>query len=309
MKLKFLLIYFVAFFIFFNQALSLENKILFKVNNEIITSVDIDNEFKYLSALNPKIKNLSQNEIFEISKKSIIKEIIKRIENSKNINNPSIDFDYLENVLKNIYQGINIQNLDDFKNYLKINNVEYQNVVEKIKTEVLWNELIYAKYSKKIKIDKKKIKEKLIKERKEFSKSYSLSEIFFEIENFSDLKNKFSEIKKTIDEKGFDYAALNYSTSNTYNIGGNLGWINEDSLNNNLRKIISDLKKGEFSDPIIAPGGFLILKINEIKKIKNNKNVDDELQKIIRSKQNNQLSQYSKIYYNKIKKDIQINEL
>ena len=309
MKLKFLLIYFVAFFIFFNQALSLENKILFKVNNEIITSVDIDNEFKYLSALNPKIKNLSQNEIFEISKKSIIKEIIKRIEISKNINNPSIDFDYLENVLKNIYQGINIQNLDDFKNYLKINNVEYQNVVEKIKTEVLWNELIYAKYSKKIKIDKKKIKEKLINERKEFSKSYSLSEIFFEIENSADLKNKFSEIKKTIDEKGFDYAALNYSTSNTYNIGGNLGWINEDSLNNNLRKIISDLKKGEFSDPIIAPGGFLILKINEIKKIKNNKNVDDELQKIIRSKQNNQLSQYSKIYYNKIKKDIQINEL
>jgi peptidyl-prolyl cis-trans isomerase SurA len=309
MRVKFLIFYIILFFIFGGYSHSLENKILLKIDNEIVTSIDLENEYKYLSALNPNIKNLNQNEIFQISKRSIINEKVKKIEILKNIKDPEIPLNYLEQILKNVYQKINIQNLEEFKQYLKMNNIEYTNVLEKIKTEALWNELIYAKFSSKIKIDQDKIKEKLLSTKKDFLKSYLMSEIFFEVSNTSDLNNKFFEIKKNIEENGFDNAALTYSISNTSNMGGRLGWINENSLNKNLKKILSNLNINEFTNPVTVPGGFLILKINEIKKIENNQNIDEELKRIIKSKRNDQLNQFSKIYFNKVKKNIQINAL
>ena len=306
-KTKFLIIFFMISFALQNQSQSLESKILLKINNEIITNIDVENEYKYLLALNPNIKNLNQNEIFEISKKSLINEKVKKIEISKNIKDPNIQLNYLEQILKKIYLKINIQNLEEFKKYLKLNNVEYTNVVEKIKTEALWNELIYVKFSSKIKINEDEIKKKLEINKK--SKSYLISEIFFEISNSADLDRKFSEIKKTIKEKGFDNAALTHSISSTSSIGGKLGWINEESLNKNLINVLSNLDENEFTDPITAPGGFLILKIDEVKKVENDRNIDEELRKIIKTKKNNQLNQFSKIYFNKVKKDIQIDEL
>ena len=97
-KIKSLLFYFILFFIFNDQTHGLENKILLKIDNEIITSIDVENEYRYLLALNPNIKNLNKNDIFEISKRSIVKEKIKKIEISKNIKDPNIPLNYLEDI-------------------------------------------------------------------------------------------------------------------------------------------------------------------------------------------------------------------
>ena len=149
----------------------------------------------------------------------------------------------------------------------------------------------------------------VIKNSKKTSKSYLLSEISFEISNTKELDSYFDEIKKVIMEKGFNNAALTYSTSNTSSFGGQLDWIEEDSLNVNLKNILSTMKKNEFTSPITVPGGFLVLKIDNIKEIKKNKNIDQEVKKIIDIKKNNQLNQFSKMYFNKVKKNVQINEL
>jgi len=292
-----------------NLTFSQENIILVKIENEIITSLDVKNESKYLTALNNNINSLSKKEIFEISKRSIIKEKIKKIELSKNFNDPKIPEKILEKILENVYSKIGIKTLEQFKSYLQKNKVPYENVKHKIEVEALWNELIYAKFNSKIKIDKDKIKNEIINRNKKNSKSFLMSEIFFEISNLGDLENKFLEIDKTIKEKGFDNAALSYSTSNTSSVGGKLGWIKYDSLNKELKNIILDMKINEHTKPIPISGGFLILKINEIKDIKINQDLNLEIKKMINSKKNNQLNQFSKIYYNKIKKDIQINEL
>ena len=136
-----------------------------------------------------------------------------------------------------------------------------------------------------------------------------MSEIFFEISKNEDLQTKYNEIKKTINEKGFDNAALKYSISETSNIGGTLDWISENSMNKNIKKIIKDTKINEITNPITIPGGFLILKINDVKDTKLTKNKDEELKRLIAESKNNQLNQFSKMYFNKIKKNIQINEL
>ena len=307
--LKLVSVIFCLLFFFISKPFSLENKILFKIDNNIITSIDIEEEYRYLIALNDNLKKLSQNEIMEIAKKSIIKEKIKIIEINKNFKNPKIPDEILQQILKNLYTRLNINNLDDFKKYLKNNNVKYQNVKNKIEIESLWNELIIAKFSSKIQINENEIRKNIIKNQKKFLKSYLLSEIFFEISNSGQLNSKYEEIKKIIQEKGFENAAASLSTSNTANQGGKIGWIDEDSLNKNLKKILSKLTVNEITEPLTMPGGFMILKINEIRKKEKKQNIENELKRIINFKKNDQLKQFSKIYFNKVKKNIKIHEI
>lgn len=307
-KTKILIYFTFIFFIFNNTSFCLENKILIKIEKEIITSIDLENEIKYLLSLNKGLKDFSKKEIFEISKKSIIREKVKNIEIKKKFLNPTVPEDFIEQILKSIYQKIGIENLETFKNYLKENNIDYEYVKDKIEIETLWNELIVAKFTSKITIDEEKIRKKLTTNNKKYSKSFLVSEIFFETSSADEVQIFYNKIKKSIEKDGFDKAALTYSSSNTSSSGGEIGWIQEESLNENLKNIFFKMKEGEFTDPVTVPGGFMILKINGIKEIKKNQNIEQEVKKIINIKTNNQLNQFSKMHFNKVKKDIQINE-
>ena len=192
-------IFLVCIFFIFNQACaSIENKILVKIENEIISTIDVNNESKYLITLNKNIQKLDQQEIFELSKKSIIREKIKEIEIHKNFKNPKIPDKFLEQILRNVYRTLEINDLSSFKKYLKTNNIDYEYVKNKIQTEALWNELIMKIYSSKIKINVNEIKQSIIKNSNNLSKSYLLSEISFEISKTKELDSYFEKIRETI---------------------------------------------------------------------------------------------------------------
>ena len=306
---KLILIYLTTiFFINSSSSFGIENKILVKIENQIITSLDVNSEYKYLIALNPSLKNSSKKDVIELSKRSIVNERIKKIEIEKTFKNPQLPEEFLNKILQNVYSRIGLANLDDFKEYLILNNVDIENVKNKLEIEALWNELILIKFSSKVKINEKNLKAKINKDNK-FSKSYLLSEISFEVSNLNDLDNKFSEISDVINNSGFDFAALKYSVSTTSNFGGKLDWINENSLNRKIKDAIKNLKINDFTKPINVSGGFLILQINNIRNTQIEVNVEEELIKITNFEKNNQLNQYSKIYFNKIKKNLQIDEL
>ena len=306
---KIILIHWMLIFLFCGTNLfGLENKILFKIENQIITSLDVNNEYKYLIALNPSLKNSTNEDIIKLSKKSILQEKIKKIEIDKNFNNPKIPQKFLDQILQNIYSKIGFNNLDEFKRYLASNNTDLDTVKNKLEIEALWNELILIKFSSKVKINEKELRNR-IKKNQNFIKSYLLSEISFEVSNLKELDNKFQEISKVIINKGFDFAALKYSVSPTSNLGGKLDWINENSLNKNIRSAINNLKINDFTKPINVPGGFIILQINDIKNSEIKIDIEKEFKKLENYERNNQLNQYSKIYFNKIKKDLEISEL
>ena len=307
-KKNFLLFLGIIFFIFNSNSNSLENKILAKVENQIISSIDVINEYNYLVALNPSIKSSKKQDILKLSKKSVLQEKIKKIEIERNFNNPKIPLEFLDQILRDIYSKIGFNNLDEFKKYLINNNVDFENVKKKLEIEALWNELILIKFSSKIKINEKELKDK-VKNNNKFLKSYLLSEISFEVSNLKELDNKYFEISKTINDKGFDFAALKYSLSPTSSLGGKLDWINENSLNKTIKAELTNLKVNDFTKPINVPGGFLILQINDIKNIQIEIDIKKEFEKLKNYEKNNQLNQYSKIYFNKIKKNLEINEL
>ena len=301
--IKRLLILNLFFYFFCYGSYALENKILFKVDNEIVTSQDLLNEINYLAALNPEIQNLDENVIIEIAKNSILREKIKRIELKKNFNKLEIEEKYIDQVIKSTFSQKNIQNFNDLSNFFLLKNIDIRNIKTKISTDILWNELILNKFSKQVKIDKEQVKNEILNSSKE-KKLYLLSEILFNIENSDNLEEKYLLIKKSINEKGFNNAALIYSVADTSKNGGELGWIDENSLNKTVKNKISKLSLGQHTEPIFTPGGYLILNIKNIKIQKTKINYDEEFEKIIKIKTNEQLNQFSNIYFNKVKKDI-----
>ncbi len=296
---------------FLVKANSIENKILLKIDNKIITSIDVFNETKYLMAINEKINQMKQEDIYKISLNYLIKERIKKIEIEKNISRNKLDVNenYLNELIKNSYIRKGFENIDDYKNHLAQYEITISQIRNKILNETLWNELIYKKFSQKVVINKTKLKNKIIEDNDKEIKSFFLSEIVFKTSKTQNLNQKFDIIKKDINEKGFSNAALLHSISNSSVNGGDLGWISERSLNPKIENKIKNLKIGNFTDPIIIPGGFLILKLKELKNEKNKYNVEKKLNELIRISTNQQLNQLSNIYFDKIKKETNISEL
>ena len=302
--------YFTSFILFLfldhNFALGLENKILLKIDREIITTVDIANEIGYLQALNKNINNLDQNTLISIAKNNLIKDKIKQIELLKNLNKLEIKRDHLKFLIKNIYLKIGLANLEEFKIYLKNYGLKIEMVEEKILIDANWKQFIYVRYKNQIKIDKKKIAQE-IKNRK--SKIYKLSEILFTLKGNDKLEIKYNLLNKSISEKGFENTALIYSVSDSSRKGGDLGWVNSNAISPKILKKLSLLNVNDHTDPIIVPGGFLILKIQDYKEEEIKYNIDKEIEKVVNSKVNEQLNVFSNLYINKLKKDIIVNEL
>ena len=306
---KKILIFSVFFYMTITNALSLENKILIKVDNEIITTVDVLNESKYIKAMNKGIEDINENDLWKISINSITNEKIRMVEILNHIDEIKVKDENLKFVMESIYKKLGFKELEEFKNYLKLKNVEYGFLKKKVEIESLWNELVYAKYFDKVFIDKENLLKKIKNENKETIKSYLLSEIVFDITNDTSLDQKFKLIENEIKKSGFESAAFSFSISNSSKSGGNIGWVNEDTINQKLKNEIKKIELGQYTKPIVIPGGVLILKLEDIKEIKNEIDIDSKLNELIRYSTNEQLNQFSNIYFNKVKKKIKINEL
>ena len=308
MKLiKYLIINIIYLLLIINNCHSIENKILFKVNNEIITSVDILTELEYLKIINIEFKKTTREKAFEISKNSLIKEKIKEIEIKKIIKEIKIEDKILDNLILDYFSEFEIKSILDFEKYFLNRNIDPKLIRKKISLELLWNQLIYSKYIHNVKIDEELIKNSLLNNDKQ--KEFLIAEILFNINENENLKEKFNLIENNIKKTNFSQTALSYSISNTANKGGNLGWVTESSLSKKIYTKLKDLKKGEHTKPILVPGGFLILQLLDSREIVKNFNLDKEIKKIVDEKTNQQLNRFSNIYFNKVRKNIAINEL
>ena len=304
----FLIMYFLIINI--NNVVSGEVNIQIKIDNEIITNVDIEREYRYLTALNPSFQSLEKKTAYEIALTSMIKEIIKRNELKKYYNldqNP----DYMKKIVKNFYEGLGIKNEKEFENYLLQYELKLKDVKKKLEIEALWNEFIYKKYQGQIRIDEDKLEKTLkekIKNNNEIQENYLLSEIFFNEKNTDELTKKYNLIEESIKKIGFENTANKYSQSASARNGGDIGWVKDSQLSNAIKKKIVNLKVGEYSKMITLPGGFLIVKINAIKEVKIEKNLKKELEKSILYEKNRQLNQFSIIYFNRIKQNSDLSE-
>ena len=279
-----------------------------KIDNEIITSYDIEQEINYLKALNPKLKQINKDELLIVAKRSITKEFIKRKEIEKykklNLENTQID-----NVLSNLIKNLNLQNENELENYLNTFNFSIDELKRKIEIENEWKNLIYSKYIKTVKINEKELVERIEKSSNEkFLLEYNLSEIVFANTTNVSLDQLFENMEESIRKNGFENTANLYSISESSKVGGKIGWVKKNNLSNIINESLKDLNVDEYSYPLKINNNYFIFKINDVRRIEIEMDKKKELDKMIFIETSKQLDKFSNIFYNKIKLNSEISE-
>jgi len=301
---KILSILILCFFCFQSTLFSDEKKIelKFKVNDDLITNYDIIKETKYLKALNKKLENLDQDTIYEIAKNSLIREKIKKYEVEKfytvNYSSETVNV-YLDNFM----EDLNINSLSDFETYLKNFETSIKEIRRKLVIEQTWNKMIFDIYKTRILVNEKKITETLEKliNNKKNQQSYELYEIVFSENSKQNFDQKYKKILSSIKDIGFKQTASIYSISSTANLGGKIGWVNQNQLSKKFLDSLTSLEVGSFTEPINSGGGSIIIMINDIKDISvENIDKEKELSNLILAEKNRQLNEFSIIHFKKI---------
>ena len=294
-------------FIKYAQANLIEIKV--KLQNEIITNLDIDDEKKYLFFLNPRLLELEELQINKIAIDSLINEIIKKkeVERIFSLDQNEKLLDVVEN---NLLLKKKIKNKEEFIQILNRQKLDYNNIKQKLLVEALWNQLIFKKYSENVVINREKLKTNILsqynKNKKKFT--YNLSEIFFAESIGENIKQRISDINKSISEIGFENTANIYSIASTAEKGGLIGWVNELQISSKIGIEIKKLDINQVTKPIKVQNGFIIIKLNDKKEFNQKINIDEQLKRLINNETNRQLNNFSTIYYKKLKKNIDIYE-
>ena len=305
-KNSFLSLILIFFFLATNYLQANEIYIVSKVNNQIITNGDVENEIKYLELLNPSIKKMQKKELFFLSKNSLIREKIKEIEIKKYYNLDN-NYPFVNKLVDRFINKLNLETLEQLKIVLKDNGLNYEDVLIKIKIESLWNNLIFKKYANQVKINEEKIKSDLKqKDIKSVYKKYSISEILFNPKSNSEYENDYNNIKESIIKNGFANTASKFSISETSKYGGKIGFIREDRLDLNVLNELKKINIGQTTDIIKRNSGYLILKLEDIQEEKLKFDFEKEYKKKIDIERNKKFNQFSLIYFNKVKSNILI---
>ena len=312
MKKNIKLLFFILI-IFINSKIVHSNndvKILFKIDNEIITNIDIEKEKRYLIALNNKLSELPSLQLDNIAKDSLIKEIVKKKELKKFFDIKETN-EYSEKIAKNFYKRLNFQNEKEFELYLNNFNIKKKFVMDKIKQESMWNQMIFERFKYQVNIDEENLKEvlqKKINNNEYINENYNISEILFQIDSNENLSSKLNIIKKSINEVGFENTANIFSVSPSSKFGGKIGWIEKNQLSDVLLKEIIKIKKNELTKPVQTNNGYLIIKLNDKRIVNTEINFEDEFKKLVNFEREKQYNQISNIFYNKIKQNTYISE-
>ena len=294
----------------FNNYLTAETiRIIVKVENEIITNIDIDNEVKYLTFLNPKLNDLEKSKLNDLAKDSVIGDVIKKRELKKNI-----DFEkshrIVEIIESNLIKSKRIKNKSEFLSILENKNLDYEVINEKLKIEGLWNKLIYEKYISNVKINKSELRDKIIYNlnNKKNKFEYNLSEIMIVDSDGESINSIIKKVNINLEQIGFENTANILSVSSSSKNGGLIGWINELQLSKKVKKEVEKLEVGQITNPINIQNGYLLIKLNDKRELTEKINIEDQLDKLINKEKNRQLNTFSNILYKRLKKNIEINE-
>tara|TARA_B100000035_G_scaffold299143_1_gene293561 strand:+ start:565 stop:1494 length:930 start_codon:yes stop_codon:yes gene_type:complete len=295
----------VWFYIFFSFILvidlnaNINNKIIIKVEDKIITNYELKN--KILTTLylaGEKINQEKINKLKEPAANSLISNKLKLIELDKfKIKTNNIR---LNSYLNSISSNNIIQLKKDFEN----NDLDFDLFKLEAEIQIRWQEFIFKRYSSKIDLDETIIENEINKslKNKKKLKKYNISEIEINLNNSNDDKNIVSLIKNEISTNGFENTALKYSISNSSKNKGDLGWIEERSLSQKILKTLSVMKVGDISEPIERQGSLLFLKLNDVKESQVNISDKEELRKkLIDQKKNELFTLYSNSHLSKLK--------
>ena len=286
----------------------IEDAIYATVANKAITHSDIINEIKIILILNGQSYSEDRKEILEkMAIKSVIKREIKKIEVEKY---PKLKFkpSDLEKELNNLANNLNLD-LNTLKDAFITNEIDFSNVVEQMKTELLWNTLIFEIYKNRITINKDEIDDQLSKfqnQSKEKIEEYLISEIVIRSVEKDKIESEIKRIKDKISIEGFANVAMDVSISETSVSGGNLGWVSENSISEELKSKIAMTPIGNISEPIFLQEGILFFTVRDKRISNESRDLEEEKNRLVNAEKAKILRMHSLSHYDNVRRTISI---
>ena len=306
--IKFIILFFIL--IYANNSIANTINIIYTVDNNPITNVEINNEITYLKLLSKELQNMDDESLVMYASKSIIREKIKEIEILKYFKF-GLNDEVVNQNLSRLISSLGIKDISEFEKEIKNLNLSKEYIKKKIEIEILWNQIIFNKYKNKLSIDENKIKNNLkdrLNNEKNEIEEYYLFEILFSPSSTSKIKEELEKIKNSINEIGFENTARVFSTSASSSNGGDIGWIQKNQLSKQIASKIKNLENSEVSDVIDVPGGKLIIMLKDKRKLKVKVSFDEEFKKALMMERNKQLNRFSTIYFKKVELNTVIDE-
>ena len=281
---------------------SLENKIIVKVGNNIITEFDIKN--KILSSLilaNQEINQFNIDKLKQQTLESLIILELKKAELSR--------FDFKNNSSEIELYIDQISQIDKNEIKLKFNErgIDYNIFYEEVETQLKWQKFIYNFYKNKINIDDSEVNneiKKLSTKRKNIQE-FRISELEILLNNNKKNEDLIKNVLNQIDLLGFENSVAKFSISSTSTNKGDLGWINSSSLSKQILEAVSELQVGQVSQPIIRQNSVLFLKLTDKRStLLENKDLKVLKKNLINQKKNELFNLYSSSHLSKLKNSI-----
>lgn len=276
------------------------------VGNKAITHSDIVREIKIILILSGKsFSEEMREELESVAIRSTVERSIKEIEVEKYESLKANETD-INNELNRLAENINMD-LDTLKSIFIANGIDFENVINQTRTEFLWNGLIFEIYKNRLSINIDEIDEqlKLIELKKEINE-YLLSEILIKSVPKEEMESKIEDIKNKIKTEGFEKVALNLSISETSPKNGDMGWVSENAISENLKSKIINTSPGNVTEPILLPVGILFLKVRDKRKIEKNTNLEEVKDKLVKNEKVKILKMHSLSHFDKLKRSISI---
>ena len=306
-KLKKIIFVLIVSFLFVSAGNAvIKDSIFATVGNKVITKSDIINEIKIILILNgTSYSEEIKDQLDQSAIQSIIKRTIKKIEIEKYDSlrfNPKDVVDELEQLASNL----NVD-LDTLEQTLIANKIKLSVINDQISTDLLWNSLIFLLYKDRLSINLNEIEDQLqmLDQNKEINE-YLISELIIKPISKENLEVKLKEIYNEIETKGFDNVAIEKSISETAIKGGDLGWINENTIAKEFREKIVITSIGKISEPIFLPQGILFFKIRDKRTLKRFISLEDTKNQLVGAKKMKILNMYSLSHYDKLIRNISI---
>ena len=280
-------------------AIALKNKILVKIDNSIVTSYELKNKLKTSLILS----NQQLNQInIDKNKKRALKYLIDLKLKKNELEKYKFDIENLN--INNQLLSLSSNNIIEFEKKFEKLGINFDLFVRELKIETAWKQLMFNIYKDKVKINQDEIDRQVIDYIQNNSNIIELriSEIEINLDKNSSYQSELEYIKKEIEDNGFENTAIKLSTSSSSQNYGDIGWVNEESLNPRISKALKDLNIGEISLPIKNQDTFLLLKLTDRKITKvSDVDTEDYKKKMIDQKKNELFSLYSRSHLSKLK--------
>ena len=305
-NIKIIFLVFLTFLFFEKANVEITDSLFMTVGDRAITNSDLLNEMKIILILNNQSYSEDKREQLQKSAvNSIVKRNIKQIEIDRY---EFYEFNKEDFIIELTQLANNLSvDLETLKNICASNELDFQIIEDQVKVELLWNSLIFQLYKTKITINPEEIEEQLkLMEKQKKSQEYLISEILIRSVEDNLIENEIENLKNNINLEGFENIARTLSISESALNGGDLGWVNENSIAKEIKSIIINTPVGSLSKPILLPEGILIFKIRNKRMVDENISLEERKDQLVKSEKNKILNMHSLSHYDRLRRSISI---